>query len=181
MNKSQFIAMVAEKAEMSRSAAARAVDAIFDTAGGAISEAVNTAGHLSIPGFGKFSSKKRAARTGRNPRTGMQIQIPERTTVSFSPGKGLKESASGGGSSGGRKSASKKSAGGSKTAKAAKTTGATKTRAAATKQTRESSGSTSKSTAKKSSGSSGSTAKKSGGATKTASKSTSKSTAKKSR
>ncbi|MBV9773690.1 MAG: HU family DNA-binding protein [Gemmatimonadetes bacterium] len=173
MNKSQFIAMVAEKAEMSRSAAARAVDAIFDTAGGAISEAVNTAGHLSIPGFGKFTSKKRAARTGRNPRTGLQIQIPERTTVSFSPGKGLKESASTGGGSGGRKGASK-SAGGSKTAKAAKTTGAAKTRAAATKQTRESSGAATKSTAKKSSGG-GSTAKKStGGATKTASKSTAK-------
>jgi DNA-binding protein HU-beta len=178
MNKSQFIAMVAEKAEMSRSAAARAVDAIFDTAGGAISEAVNTAGHLSIPGFGKFTSKKRAARTGRNPRTGMQIQIPERTTVSFSPGKGLKESASTGGGSGARKGSATKSAGGSKTAKAAKTTGAAKTRAAATKQTRESSGAATKSTAKKSTGGAaggGSTAKKStGGATKTASKSTAK-------
>ncbi|HEV2735335.1 MAG TPA: HU family DNA-binding protein, partial [Longimicrobiaceae bacterium] len=97
MKKSQFIDLVAERAEMSKAAAARVVDAIFDTAGGAISEAVRTAGHLSIPGFGKFSSKTRAAREGRNPRTGTVIQIPERTTVSFSPGKGFKDTMSGGG------------------------------------------------------------------------------------
>lgn len=95
MNKSEFIASVAEKAEMSKAAAARAVDAIFDTASGAIAEAVNTVGQVSIPGFGKFSSKKRAARTGRNPRTGQEIKIPERTRVAFSAGKGLKESVSG--------------------------------------------------------------------------------------
>jgi DNA-binding protein HU-beta len=95
MKKSQFIDLVAERAEMSKAAAARVVDAIFDTAGGAISEAVRTAGHLSIPGFGKFSSKTRAAREGRNPRTGTVIQIPERTTVSFSPGKGFKDTMAG--------------------------------------------------------------------------------------
>lgn len=95
MKKSQFIDLVAERAEMSKAAAARVVDAIFDTTGGAISEAVRTAGHLSIPGFGKFSSKTRAAREGRNPRTGTVIQIPERTTVSFSPGKGFKDTMSG--------------------------------------------------------------------------------------
>lgn len=101
MKKSQFIELVAERAEMSKAAAARVVDAIFDTAGGAISEAVKTAGQLSIPGFGKFSSKTRAAREGRNPRTGTVIQIPERTTVSFSPGKGFRETMSGGGAAGG--------------------------------------------------------------------------------
>jgi DNA-binding protein HU-beta len=99
MKKSQFIDLVAERAEMSKAAAARVVDAIFDTAGGAISEAVRTAGSLSIPGFGKFSSKTRAAREGRNPRTGTVIQIPERTTVSFSPGKGFKDTMSGSGGS----------------------------------------------------------------------------------
>src|SRR3712207_461025 len=104
MKKSEFIDKVAEKAEMSKAAAARVVDAIFDTAGGAISEAVRTAGTLSIPGFGKFSSKTRAAREGRNPRTGMVIQIPERTTVTFSPGKGFRETMSGGGSKIGRAS-----------------------------------------------------------------------------
>ncbi|HYJ80191.1 MAG TPA: HU family DNA-binding protein [Longimicrobiaceae bacterium] len=91
MNKSEFIDKVAEKAELTRAAAARVVDAIFDTASGAISEAVHAAGSLSIPGFGKFTRRTRAARTGRNPRTGASIKIPERTSIGFSAGKGLKE------------------------------------------------------------------------------------------
>ena len=91
MNKSEFIDAVAEKAELTRAAAARVVDAIFDTASGAISEAVHAAGSLSIPGFGKFTRRTRAARSGRNPRTGTEIKIPERTTVGFSAGRGLKE------------------------------------------------------------------------------------------
>ncbi len=91
MKKSQFIELVAEKAEMSRSAAARVVDAIFDTAGGAISEAVRTAGQLSIPGFGKFSSKTRAAREGRNPRTGETMQIAASKVPRFTAGSGLKK------------------------------------------------------------------------------------------
>lgn len=91
MNKSQFIDQVAEKAQLSKAAAQRAVDAIFDTAEGAISQAVHGIGELSIPGFGKFSKKTRAARTGRNPRTGAEIQIPERSTISFSAGKNFRE------------------------------------------------------------------------------------------
>jgi DNA-binding protein HU-beta len=91
MNKSEFIQKVAEKTEMSRAAAARVVDAIFDAAGGAISEAVHAAGSLTIPGFGKFTRKTRAARTGRNPRTGAQIEIPERVSVAFTPGGALRE------------------------------------------------------------------------------------------
>jgi DNA-binding protein HU-beta len=131
MKKSQFIDLVAERAEMSKAAAARVVDAIFDTAGGAISEAVRTAGHLSIPGFGKFSSKTRAAREGRNPRTGTVIQIPERTTVSFSPGKGFKDTMSG--SRGGGAAAGAGATAKSRTAGSARKAagGATKTLAAA--------------------------------------------------
>ncbi|HEU0300928.1 MAG TPA: HU family DNA-binding protein, partial [Longimicrobium sp.] len=91
MNKSEFIDKVAEKAQMSRAAAARAVDAIFDTAGGAVSEAVHGLGELSIPGFGKFSKKTRAPRQGRNPRTGAVIDIPERSTISFTAGKNFRE------------------------------------------------------------------------------------------
>jgi DNA-binding protein HU-beta len=90
MNKSEFIDKVAEKAELSRSAAARVVDAIFDAAEGAISEAVHAAGSLSIPGFGKFTKKERPARAGRNPRTGVEIAIPARTSVGFSAGKNLR-------------------------------------------------------------------------------------------
>jgi DNA-binding protein HU-beta len=92
MKKSEFIDAVAEKAQMSKAAAARAVEAIFDTASGAVSEAVQKAGHLSIPGFGKFTRRTRAARKGRNPRTGQEIDIPERNTVSFTPGKGFRDS-----------------------------------------------------------------------------------------
>ena len=94
MSKADFIDRVAEKAELTRSAAAKAVEAIFDTASGAISEAVHAAGTFSIPGFGKFTKKTRAARTGRNPRTGAVIKIPERASVSFTAGKGLKSGTS---------------------------------------------------------------------------------------
>jgi DNA-binding protein HU-beta len=91
MKKSEFIDLVAEKAETTRTAAARMVDAIFDTSDGAIAAAVRAGNHVSIPGFGKFQTKTRSARKGRNPQTGAEIDIPERTVVSFSPGKGLNE------------------------------------------------------------------------------------------
>jgi DNA-binding protein HU-beta len=110
---------VADKAEMSRSAAARAVDAIFNTASGAIAEAVDAAGHLSIPGFGKFTRRTRAARTGRNPRTGALIDIPERTSVSFTPGRGLRNLAGEEGAPAPRKTAAKKTAATKTTAKKA--------------------------------------------------------------
>jgi DNA-binding protein HU-beta len=172
MKKSQFIELVAERAEMSKAAAARVVDAIFDTAGGAISEAVRTAGQLSIPGFGKFSSKTRAAREGRNPRTGTVIQIPERTTVSFSPGKGFRETMSGGGAAGGAArgagaTAKSRTAGSARKAAG----GATKTAAASTAAP---GGATAKkSTAKKSATDGGTAgAAKSATATKTAAKTT---------
>jgi len=90
MNKSELIERVAEKAELTRATAARVVDAIFDTASGAISEAVHNAGSLSIPGFGRFTKRKRAATTGRHPRTGSEIHVPERSVIVFRAGKGLR-------------------------------------------------------------------------------------------
>lgn len=159
MNKAKFIEMVADKAEMSRTAAARAVDAIFNTANGAITEAVDAAGHLSIPGFGKFKRRTRAARTGRNPRTGRVIDIPERTSIGFTPGRGLRNLA---GADGQSKPAAKKTA-------AKKSTTAKKTTA---KSTAAAKSTTKKSTATKSaptkSMATKSTAKKSAGATKKA-------------
>ncbi|HEV2149814.1 MAG TPA: HU family DNA-binding protein [Longimicrobiaceae bacterium] len=151
MKKSQFIDLVAEKAEMSKAAASRVVDAIFDSTSGAISEAVRTAGNLSIPGFGKFSSKTRAAREGRNPRTGAVIQIPERTTVSFSPGKGFKESMDEDTGSA-RKGAAKKSRTAGSARKSAGGATAKKTAAAKKTSTAKKSGTADKSTAKKGSG-----------------------------
>jgi len=91
MNKAQLIDAVAERAEMSKNAAARAVDAIFDTTSGAIAEAIRNGGRFAVPGFGRFRTKTRPARKGRNPRTGAEIDIPERTVVQFSAGKGLRE------------------------------------------------------------------------------------------
>jgi len=130
MTKGEFIDAVAEKAELTRAAAARVVDAIFDTASGAIAEAVHAAGALSIPGFGKFTRRTRAARTGRNPRTGAEITIPERTTVAFSAGRGLKEQrstsrrkSSSGSSSGSSRSSSSRSGGSSSRSTASKSGG----------------------------------------------------------
>jgi DNA-binding protein HU-beta len=97
MKKSELIERVAEKAETTRVAAARIVDAIFDTTSGAIAEAVKAGSHVSIPGFGKFTRKTRAARKGRNPKTGAEIQIPERVVVAFTPGRGLQDSLAGNG------------------------------------------------------------------------------------
>jgi DNA-binding protein HU-beta len=185
MNKSEFIDMVAERAELSKSAATRVIDAIFDATSGAIAEAVNTAGRLSIPGFGKFTTKKRAARTGRNPRTGTQIEIPERTSVAFSAGKGFRDSVAGGGAGGGgaRKTATKKGgtakkAGGTATKAAAKKSGgggaaakktASKTASTARKTDGAGGGGTATKTAAKKTG--GTTARKTGG-TGTAAKKT---------
>ena len=179
MKKSQFIELVAERAEMSKAAAARVVDAIFDTAGGAISEAVRSAGHLSIPGFGKFSSKTRAAREGRNPRTGTVIQIPERTTVSFSPGKGFRDTMSGGGARGGAAggtgataksrtagSARKAAGGATKTAATAATGGATAKKTPA----RKSAGAGGSAGAANSAATKSTAAKTTGSATKSAAK-----------
>jgi DNA-binding protein HU-beta len=89
MNKSEFIEAVAEKAGLTRAAATRVVDAIFD-AGGTISEAVHAVDSLSIPGFGRFTKRKHAATSGRHPRTGSEIKAPERSVIVFRAGKGLR-------------------------------------------------------------------------------------------
>lgn len=95
MKKSELIESIAEKAQTSKAAAARVVDAIFDASSGAIAEAVQAGRQVSIPGFGKFRPRQRPARKGRNPRTGQEIDIPAGTVVSFSPAKGLKDSLAG--------------------------------------------------------------------------------------
>ena len=147
MNKSEFIDLVAERAQMTKKAAADAVEAIFDSTSGAIAHAMGSHGKLSIPGFGRFSTRTRAARKGRNPRTGAEVDIPERTTLAFTPGKGMKEAlATNSNPAGGGKTAggAKKSAG--TTAKAAsKTSGAkegTKTAAKAGGRTKAAAGGT---------------------------------------
>lgn len=93
MAKKELVEVVAERAGLSRAEAERVIDAIFDTATGAISQVVHSAGSFQIPGFGKFTRRTRAARTGRNPRTGTTISIPEKTSVGFTAGSALKTGA----------------------------------------------------------------------------------------
>ncbi len=87
MNKSDLIDAVARKAEMSKADAGRAVDAFL----GAVTGALMEEDTVSLIGFGTFSVKHRAARMGRNPRTGEAIQIKASKNPAFKAGKGLKD------------------------------------------------------------------------------------------
>jgi len=87
MNKGELINKVSEETALSKSDSAKAVDACFD----AITEALQSGDSLSLVGFGTFSVKERAARTGRNPRTGEEIQIKAAKIPSFKAGKALKD------------------------------------------------------------------------------------------
>ena len=87
MNKNELIASVAGKAEMTKTAAATAVDASFD----AITATQKKGGEVKILGFGNFRVVRRAAREGRDPRTGTPLTIKAAKRPRFSAGKGLKE------------------------------------------------------------------------------------------
>ena len=87
MNKSDLIAAVAEAAGISRSDAASAVDATFDTIADALKDGVD----VRLTGFGSFGVADRAAREGRNPRTGEPIKIAASRQAKFKAGKGLKD------------------------------------------------------------------------------------------
>lgn len=88
MNKGELIEAVASSADLSKADAARAVDAVFDN----ITKALKKKdGKVSLVGFGTFSVRKRAARTGRNPKTGETIKIKASKTPGFKAGKALKD------------------------------------------------------------------------------------------
>ena len=87
MNKGELIEAVADSAGISRANASKAVDAVFDS----ITAALANSGSVSLLGFGTFSVKARAARTGRNPRTGEPIQIAASNVPGFKAGKALKD------------------------------------------------------------------------------------------
>ncbi len=87
MNKTELVDAVAQGADISKAAAARAVDSMFD----AISGALEKGDQVTLIGFGTFSVRARAARTGRNPRTGDPIDIPASNTPGFKAGKALKD------------------------------------------------------------------------------------------
>ncbi|AMO68509.1 MAG: HU family DNA-binding protein [Zhongshania sp.] len=87
MNKSELIDAIAESADLSKAAAGRALDATVE----AITNALKSDDSVSLVGFGTFSVKDRAARTGRNPQTGAPIEISAAKIPSFKAGKALKD------------------------------------------------------------------------------------------
>ncbi|MBN6515526.1 HU family DNA-binding protein [Acinetobacter baumannii] len=87
MNKSDLIANIAMDANLTKSQATAALQAVEDAIGAALAEG----GSVSWIGFGTFSVKERAARTGRNPKTGEELQIAAAKVPSFKAGKALKE------------------------------------------------------------------------------------------
>ena len=87
MNKNDLVATVASSTGLSKSDAAKAVEGVFD----AITSALQKGEEVRLVGFGTFSVAKRAASTGRNPRTGETIKIPASKQPKFKAGKGLKD------------------------------------------------------------------------------------------
>lgn len=88
MNKQDLVAVVAEAGDISKAKAGEVVDAIF----AAVEKALKAkGGEVRLVGFGTFSTSKRKAGKGRNPRTGEEIKIPASTTVRFKAGKALKD------------------------------------------------------------------------------------------
>jgi len=94
MNKSELIQRLADAADLSQSEAKSTIDALFSADDGIIAKALKQGEKVQVTGFGTFETRKRAARTGRNPRTGEEIKIGPSTSASFKVGKRLKDSLS---------------------------------------------------------------------------------------
>jgi len=86
MNKSELVAAVAEKADMTQKGAAKIISAFTAV----ISEAIHEGEEVRIAGFGTFKVRHRVERTGRNPRTGEALKISAKKVPVFKPGKMLK-------------------------------------------------------------------------------------------
>ncbi|AKO93374.1 MULTISPECIES: HU family DNA-binding protein [Priestia] len=87
MNKTELVNAVAAQSELTKQDAAKAVDALFKT----ISDTLSKEEKIQLIGFGTFEVRERAARTGRNPQTGEEMQIAASKVPAFKPGKELKE------------------------------------------------------------------------------------------
>ena len=87
MNKTELIAAVAEKAEISKKDAEKAVGAVIDV----ITKALVEGDKVQLVGFGTFEVRQRNARTGKNPATGEEIEIPASKVPAFKAGRGLKD------------------------------------------------------------------------------------------
>ncbi|HIF50468.1 MAG TPA: HU family DNA-binding protein [Thiotrichaceae bacterium] len=87
MNKAELIDAIADSADLSKAAAGRSLDAAIE----AITKALKKGDTVTLVGFGTFSVRKRAARMGRNPRTGDAIKIKASKVPGFKAGKALKD------------------------------------------------------------------------------------------
>jgi DNA-binding protein HU-beta len=87
LNKTELIEYIAKHADISKAAATRAVDALIN----GVKTTLRKGNSVSLVGFGTFAAGKRAARTGRNPRTGAAIKIKAARVPKFRPGKALKD------------------------------------------------------------------------------------------
>jgi len=92
VTKQDFVDAVADRSGMSKSDAAKAVEAVLDT----ITDTLRRGDAVTFTGFGKFSTSARAARMGVNPRTGAKVMIPATTVPKFSSGSSLKSAVKGG-------------------------------------------------------------------------------------
>lgn len=87
MRKPELAAAIAQHADLTKDKANEVLNVILDQ----VTQAVSRDDTVNLVGFGSFQKKTRAARTGKNPQTGEALQIKESRTVSFKPGKGLKD------------------------------------------------------------------------------------------
>ncbi|MDH5766305.1 MAG: HU family DNA-binding protein [Gammaproteobacteria bacterium] len=87
MNKSELVDAIAENSGLSKADSGKALDALITSVGNAL----KNNDQVTIVGFGTFLVRKRAARTGRNPQTGAEIQIAAANVPAFKPGKALKD------------------------------------------------------------------------------------------
>jgi DNA-binding protein HU-beta len=90
LTKQEMVQALAQRLELSRAQAAAAVDALF-ARDGIIAAELKKGGQVRIAGFGNFEIRKRAARRGRDPRTGDEIAIKASTVPAFRPGQALKD------------------------------------------------------------------------------------------
>ena len=87
MTKAELVEFIAEKADLTKADAGRALDAMME----GVTKGLKKEGKVTLVGFGTFSAKKRAAREGRNPQTGETVQIAARVVPGFKAGNKLKD------------------------------------------------------------------------------------------
>ncbi|MCL9783044.1 HU family DNA-binding protein [Vibrio sp. S4M6] len=87
MNKTQLVEKIATSADISKASAGRVLDAFIE----AVGDTLQSGDQVALVGFGTFTVRTRAARTGRNPKTGEEIQIAEAKVPAFKAGKALKD------------------------------------------------------------------------------------------